>query len=71
MSLGNRAFFDAHDLGVCQKAFDSVCHEVAISKESEEAGQIAEMIIELYRQGVHSAEHLSIMAGAARGLLNK
>jgi hypothetical protein len=71
MRLETQTFFDDRDLDVCQKAFDNVCHKAEISRKSEQAGRIAGMIIELYGQGVHSPEHLSMMVEAARGLFNK
>lgn len=71
MSLETQKFFDADDLDVCQRAFDNVCNKAGISKGSEEAGRMAGMIIELYRQGVHSPEYLSMMVEAARGLFKQ
>ena len=71
MRLETQKFFDADDLDVCQRAFDNVCHKAGISKGSEEAGRIAGMIIELYRRGVRSPEHLSMLVEAAGGLFNK
>jgi hypothetical protein len=60
---------NSHDLGFCQRVFDTVRDELGVARNSEEAERIAAITIELYRQGVRNEGQLKLMVGAARGLV--
>lgn len=62
------AFFDAQDLAACQSVFDELLKEMGLAKESDEAGRIAAIVIDLYQQGVHDPPHLKVMVENARSL---
>ncbi|MDP9812951.1 hypothetical protein J2W42_005822 [Rhizobium tibeticum] len=61
-------FFDAPDLAACQSVFDELLKEIGVAKESEEAGRIAAIVIDLYQQGVRDRSHLKVMVENARSL---
>lgn len=62
------AFFDAEDLAACQSIFDELLREIGVAKDSDEAGRIAAIVIDLYQQGVHDPPHLKVMVENARSL---
>ncbi|CAN7657041.1 hypothetical protein [Rhizobium sp. LjRoot258] len=62
------AFFDAQDLAACQSVFDELLKEMGVAKESEEAGRIAAVVIDLYQQGVRDPSRLKVMVENARSL---
>ncbi|OWV72933.1 hypothetical protein ATY76_06695 [Rhizobium sp. R339] len=59
---------DSCDLETCQRVFDTISADYRVAKDSDEAGRMASIIIELYRQGVRDPNHLRSMVEAARGL---
>jgi len=56
---------DPDALGTCQRAFDAILTELAISREDGKAEDIAAFIIKLYQQGVHDQEKLFEMGMTA------
>ena len=52
------------DVEICQAAFDQVCLAQSIDRDSDKARDLAALIIELYKQGVHDV-------GALRALVSK
>ncbi|MDL2410128.1 hypothetical protein PY650_31840 [Rhizobium calliandrae] len=54
---------DSTDLDICQRAFDAILIKRNIARDTEEAEQIAAMVIELYRQGVHDENQLVKLIG--------
>ncbi|CDM62416.1 MULTISPECIES: hypothetical protein [Rhizobium] len=65
------AFFDTQDLAACQCVFDELLKEIGVAKDSEEAGRIAAIVIDLYQQGVRDRLHLKVMVENARGLFGR
>ncbi|MBY3581860.1 hypothetical protein HJA77_11880 [Rhizobium bangladeshense] len=59
---------DSRDLETCRRVFDKLSAGYAVARDSDEAGRMASIIIELYRQGVRDPNHLQSMVEAARGL---
>lgn len=59
---------DSRDLETCQRVFDKLSADYAVTRDSDEAERMASIIIELYRQGVRDPNHLQSMVEAARGL---
>lgn len=53
------------DLTVCQTTFDAICFEQGIDRQSAKASEMAALIIELYRQGVHDSAALQSLVGVA------
>lgn len=53
------------DVNICQAAFDAICDTQSIDRDSDIARNLASLIIELYKQGVHDAGALTSMIGVA------
>jgi hypothetical protein len=51
------------DLNFCKAAFDQICAAQGVDPHSDDAGEIAALIIELYRQGVRDSRQLAVMVG--------
>ncbi|WFU11587.1 hypothetical protein QA646_24675 (plasmid) [Rhizobium sp. CB3090] len=54
---------DSVDLDTCQRAFDAILLKRNIARESEEGEQVAAMIIELFREGIHDEQQLVVLVG--------
>lgn len=67
----SQAPLDSGDLEICQHVFDDLRTMADVPRRSEEGERIAAIVVELYRQGVRSPEHLKTMVLAARGLFEK
>ena len=63
--------FYGRDLDICQKAFDGLVGKAGLAKDSEEAGIIAAIVIDLCRKGIRNPESLMTMVEACRGVLAK
>ncbi|NEK18473.1 hypothetical protein [Rhizobium leguminosarum] len=59
---------DSRDLETCQRVFDKLSADYGVAGDSDEAGRMASIVMELYRQGVRDPDHLQSMVEAARGL---
>ncbi|AVA24901.1 hypothetical protein [Rhizobium sp. NXC24] len=57
--LSERDFaLDSIDLDTCQRAFDAILLKRNITRESEEGEEVAAIIIELFREGIHDEHEL-------------
>ncbi|WFU04802.1 hypothetical protein QA648_29020 (plasmid) [Rhizobium sp. CB3171] len=54
---------DSIDLDICQRAFDAILLKRNITRESEEGEEVAAMIIELFREGIHDEDQLVALVG--------
>ncbi|WP_075293249.1 hypothetical protein [Pararhizobium arenae] len=53
------------DVETCQTAFDLICDAQRIDRGSETARDLAALIIQLYKQGVHDFASLRALVGKA------
>ncbi len=66
----NTQIFSVHDqplspedLNFCKATFDQICLEQGVDPETDEASDLAALVIELYRQGVRDHDQLAAMIG--------
>ncbi len=55
------------DLAICDRVLATGKAEFGLDEGSEELTQSASIIIELYREGVHNEQQLSVLGCGARG----
>ncbi|CAN7672074.1 hypothetical protein LJR030_002951 [Rhizobium sp. LjRoot30] len=58
------------DLETCQAVLTDLCHAEGISAKSEKALEVAALIMELYRQGVHTRHTLAKLASTKANFEN-